>query len=105
MSVGVAPPYFYYYKDYIMNKTEVSALISALQNGIVNITFKKIITNEIRIMESSLNQRFCVRMESILYWKVFHQIRTTSLCGVSTREHGVPLELILLLAGRLCNEQ
>jgi len=55
MSVGVAPPYFYYYKDYIMNKTEVSALIPALQNGIVNITFKKIITNEIRIMESSLN--------------------------------------------------
>lgn len=38
-----------------MNANEVKALISALQNGIVNVTFKKIITDEIRVMESSLN--------------------------------------------------
>lgn len=38
-----------------MNTNEVKALISALQNGIVNITFKKIVTDEIRVMESSLN--------------------------------------------------
>jgi len=37
-----------------MQATELKALISALQNGIVNVTFKKIDTEEIRIMESTL---------------------------------------------------
>ena len=37
-----------------MQATELKALISALQNGIVNVTFKKIDTEEIRVMESTL---------------------------------------------------
>ena len=37
-----------------MQVTELKALISALQNGIVNVTFKKIDTEEIRVMESTL---------------------------------------------------
>jgi len=37
-----------------MQATELNALISALQNGIVNVTFKKIDTEEIRVMESTL---------------------------------------------------
>ena len=72
-----------------MNKNETQNLINALKNGVVTVVFKKINTEEIRIMPCTLNPDV-LNEHSVqtMALKKFLRIQITLLHGQLIKKHG-----------------